>query len=529
MSKLIQRAGFFLIGLLISTDGFSARIIPVSDGGGGVGIIGPGGEAFLIYGEGSEQVSIKECVTNRTYFEKERGDCTSKDKDGTSIDTLSQADFASHLKLALSMTSIENYDDSTQEKIKLWHKNKLANIDQLIKDRDEISVVLALIEKIRLADGDKSVDMEEKLSLETKLTEIELKLEAHESFDEVHREINQWVSDLLASIMSVENLTVYSSAKDEKSFEFNILKGVVQIPLNANINHLIRVEPDEFKMGSPPDEDGRQRDEHQHSVILEQAFEMHANEETQFWWVYVMGYNPSLFQRKEHCPDTHREIEIRGNKLSLCPLHPVENVSWWSGVVYANRLSERKGLELVYDLSDMKFEGKAEEGTLKATGGKLWINTPGGQNIYNTEGFRFPTEAEWEYAARARTTTPFGLGENISINEVNYNGKYPYQSAKKGIYRGQTVSVTSLRSANQFGFSHMHGNVWEWIHDWYDRDYYEDSPKRNPLGPSGGSDRVIRGGGWYYGAVYLRSANRYVDGPGFRFVNVGLRLVRTAQ
>ena len=530
MSKLIQQAGFFLIGLLISTDGFSARIIPVSDGGGGVGIIGPRGEAFLIYGEGSDQVSIKECVTNRTYFEKERGDCIQKE--GTSIDTLSQADFESHLKLVMEITSLENYEDFTQKKIELWRKNKLVNIDQLMKNRDEIKADRALIEKIRLADGDESIDMEEKQALEAELTEIELKLGAYESFDEVHREINQWVADLLVSIMSTEELTVYSYAKDKKTFEFNVLRGTVQMPLNANINHLIRVEPGTFLMGSPSsfffslfDEAGRQEDEDQHSVTLEQAFEMQEFEETQFRWVYVMGYNPSRFQKKKHCPDTHTEIEIRGNKVSLCPLHPVERVSWWSGVVYANRLSEMRGLDPVYDLSDMDFAGNAEKGTLRALRGKLRINTPGGENIYNTEGFRFPTEAEWEYAVRAGTTSPFGLGENISTNEANYYGQYSYQITTWG----QTVSVTSLRSANRLGFSHMPGNVWEWVHDWYDGGYYEDSPERNPLGPSGGSSRVIRGGGWGNVAVRLRSANRGRGGPGYGDDDVGFRLVRTAQ
>ena len=515
---------------MVSIQGFSAQVITVSGEGGGLGIVGPQGETFVFYGEVSGEVSIKECLTNRTFFERSRYDCIKKK--GTEIETLYQADFKNHLKFVLNGLSIQHYDAASQVNLELWRKHKSATIDinQLRRDQDRIKVHLAQIERVILAYEAESANMEEKQALEWKLASIELQLEAHADFDGFDRKVNQWIDDLMAAIMSSEFFIVYNFAQHKRDFNFNALRGVTQTPIYFSnyTNDFIRLEPASFLMGSPSDEKGRDSDEYQHSVTLEYAFEMQATEETQWRWVHLMGYNPSRFQKEKHCSDTHKEIEIKGHKVSLCPTHPVEQVSWWSVVEYANRLSELRGLALVYDLSDIEFEGTAAEGTLKATRGELRINALD-DNIYNTKGFRLPTEAEWEYAARGGTTTAFGPGENISVDMANYDGRYPYRDAAKGIYRRQTVSVMTLSSSNGFGFSHMHRNVWEWAHDWYDSDYYHDSPEKNPLGPLGGSARILRGGSWGYNAVNLRSADRYGDGPGSRSDFVGFRLVRTAR
>ena len=531
MFKLVRLVGFFLVCLLLSIQGFSAQRITVSGEGGGLGIVGPQGETFVFYGEVSGEVFIKECLTNRTFFEKSRSDCIKKK--GTEIETLSQADFKNHLKFVLDWLSIQHYDAATRINLELWRKRKsksaAIDINKLRRDQDGIKVHLAQIERVILAYGAESANMEEKQAFEWELAIIELQLEAHADFDGFDRKVNQWIDDLMAAIMSLESFIVYNFAQHKRDFNFNVLRGVAQtsIYFSNHTNNFIRLEPVPFLMGSSLSEIGRDSDEYQHSVTLEYAFEMQATEETQLRWVYMMGHNPSRFQKEEHCSDTYKEIEIKGHKVSLCPTHPVERVSWWSVVVYANRLSEFRGLAPVYDLSDIEFEGTAAEGTLKATYGELRINAPD-DNIYNTKGFRLPTEAEWEYAARGGTTTAFGLGENISMDMANYNGRYPYRDAAEGIYRKQTVSVLSLSSSNGFGFSHMHGNVWEWAHDWYDLDYYH-SPEKNPLGPLGGSKRIFRGGSWFYDAVDLRSASRNHGRPGFRRGDVGFRLLRTAQ
>jgi len=137
--------------------------------------------------------------------------------------------------------------------------------------------------------------------------------------------------------------------------------------------------------------------------------------------------------------------------------------------------------------------------------------------------YRLPTEAEWEYACRAGTTTPFAFGNCLSTNEANYNGNYPLQGCPKGEYRGKTIPVASLK-ANAWGLYDMHGNVWEWCEDWYGD--YPTGSVVNPAGPNSGADRVLRGGSWSSIAKYCRSAYRSrLFAPGDRLGSAGFRLV----
>ncbi|MGH8552551.1 MAG: formylglycine-generating enzyme family protein, partial [Methylococcales bacterium] len=136
---------------------------------------------------------------------------------------------------------------------------------------------------------------------------------------------------------------------------------------------------------------------------------------------------------------------------------------------------------------------------------------------------RLPSEAEWEYACRAGSTTPFWFGRNITPEQVNYNGNYPYAGGKKGKYREETVAVKSL-PANRWGLYEMHGNVWEWCQDWYGE--YDAEAVIDPAGPAGGEARVLRGGGWINFARLARSACRSRDQPGYRDFDAGFRLAR---
>ena len=137
-------------------------------------------------------------------------------------------------------------------------------------------------------------------------------------------------------------------------------------------------------------------------------------------------------------------------------------------------------------------------------------------------GFRLPTEAEWEYAARGGTTTPFSTGNNLTTSQANYNGNYSYNSNAEGEYREKTMPVGSF-APNAWGLYDMHGNVWEWCSDRYGD--YSTSAQTNPKGPSSGACRVFRGGGWRRDAYFCRSAYRDTYTPDRCTYDIGFRLV----
>jgi formylglycine-generating enzyme required for sulfatase activity len=143
-----------------------------------------------------------------------------------------------------------------------------------------------------------------------------------------------------------------------------------------------------------------------------------------------------------------------------------------------------------------------------------WLSAQTGQT------YRLPSEAEWEYAARAGTTTPFSTGQCIGTDQANYDGNYPYQNCPKGEYRQQTVAVGSF-AANAFGLYDMHGNVWEWTCSAYTGKYdgNESSCKNNA------NTYVLRGGAWNGLAHFLRAAYRSRYSPDVRYGNLGFRVV----
>jgi len=137
-------------------------------------------------------------------------------------------------------------------------------------------------------------------------------------------------------------------------------------------------------------------------------------------------------------------------------------------------------------------------------------------------GCRLPTESEWEYACRAGTATPFYLGNNITTNQVNYNGDRPYHNYPKGENRQRTLPVGSFEP-NPWGLYDMHGNVSEWCSDWFSKEYVP--PTKDPKGSQTGISKILRGGSWCLHAYMARSANRDNDLPYFGYSSVGIRLV----
>ncbi len=236
---------------------------------------------------------------------------------------------------------------------------------------------------------------------------------------------------------------------------------------------LVWVPPGTFMMGSPESEEGRDDDEVQHQVTLTKGFWLGKYEVTQAQWKAVMGN--TVGQQRDRA---NKEWPLRGEGAD----YPIYYVSWDDCQAFIKRINAK------------------------------------GQGT-----FRLPTEAEWEYACRAGTQTPFYFGETISTEQANYDGDYTYGSGKKGVDRGKTTSVGSVRP-NAWGLHDMHGNVLEWCQDWYGS--YPSGSVTDPPGPSTGSYRVARGGCWSGSPRSCRSAIRSGRDPGTRSDLLGFRLAR---
>ena len=245
-------------------------------------------------------------------------------------------------------------------------------------------------------------------------------------------------------------------------------------------------------IGSPDSERQRQADETQHQVTLS-AFYVDPHEVTQQDYQAVMGTNPSHF---------------RGDNL------PVEQVTWYDAINYCNKLSEAQGLTPAYQI----------DGTTVT-----WNRA--------ADGYRLLTEAEWEYAARAGTQSVFYEGGQIVADQVNFCGSYPYLIEENYLshqnpevvtstYRQETMPVDGL-APNSWGLYHMEGNVSEWCFDYYGP--YDTAQNTDPSGPTSGSLRVNRGGGWNDFAKHVRSAYRSVTSPDTIEQNLGFRIARNAE
>jgi formylglycine-generating enzyme required for sulfatase activity len=223
---------------------------------------------------------------------------------------------------------------------------------------------------------------------------------------------------------------------------------------------LVLIPKGTFMMGSPIEEEGRNRGEEQHQVTIGKDYYLGVTEVTQGQYEKVMGTNPSYFQKRV----------IRKSDSSM---YPVESVSWEDAVEFCKKLS------------DLAEEKKADR-------------------VY-----RLPTEAEWEYACRAGSKAAYSFGANSKT--LDYYAWFGENS-------GNQTHPVGEKKANAWGLYDMHGNVYEWCSDWFGE--YPKGAVSDPSGPKGGTLRVYRGGGWHLEAARCRSASRsfgYLpDGRGFR-------------
>ncbi|MBD2439607.1 SUMF1/EgtB/PvdO family nonheme iron enzyme [Nostoc sp. FACHB-110] len=229
---------------------------------------------------------------------------------------------------------------------------------------------------------------------------------------------------------------------------------------------MVQIQGGTFMMGSPEGEKDRGSDESPQHQVKVSGFFMGKYEITQAQYQAIMEKNPSSF---------------KGEK------RPVEKVSWDDAVEFCKKLSQKTG-----------------------------------------RTYRLPSEAEWEYACRAGTTTPFYFGETITPELVNYNGNYPYGAAPKGEYRQQTTDVDKF-PPNAFGLCDMCGNIWEWCQDVYN-DSYQGAPRDGSAWLTGKDNniRMLRGGSWFRSARFCRSAYRYNFAREDRNLDAGFRVVAGA-
>lgn len=257
---------------------------------------------------------------------------------------------------------------------------------------------------------------------------------------------------------------------------------------------LVLIPPGEFTMGSHPLAVGSQEDETEHRVQLTKPFYAGVFEVSQGEFRAALGYDPSHFHT----------VQEGGNADGL----PVENLTWYEMIEFCNRLSEREKLPAFYEIDvKEKVDGRSKSAVVHLLGG---------------EGYRLPTEAEWEYLCRAGTVTRFYSGDSddgLLVNTAHVRGP---ESERR------TIPVGSF-APNAFGLHDTHGNVFEMVYDWYDEAFYRKSPRQNPVGSTNGYSRVIRGGSFKDPPSNARSANRGKVRPETTDIDRGFRIVRSAQ
>ena len=293
-----------------------------------------------------------------------------------------------------------------------------------------------------------------------------------------------------ATTLHIEGIATLGSSY-WADFEWNENRNVFQLSAYGEEEEppapegYVLIEGGTFTMGSPEDEPHRWwgDQELQHEVTLTRDFYLSTTEVTQAQWVSVMGSNPSFFSGCDNCP--------------------VEKITWYDAVDYCNALSIQEGLTPVYEVDGAEV---------------AWDPS--------AYGYRLPTEAEWEYACRAGTTTAFYNGPGINYGpgcyaDPNLDEIAWYCENSSGAKAGKRTQEVGQKLPNAWGLYDMSGNDWEWCWDWFAN--YTEDPVTDPTGPESGSARVGRGGGYFHYVGDCRSAARLHPRPTYSDEGLGLR------
>ncbi len=454
-------------------------------------LVGPDADVILFYKDGDEIV-IKVC--ERYSVIDKRSDCQSDLSIRVSVE-----DFKNRLKLALRVPDFDTLGQKEAEQLKAYREElNQQSVQDLERQRDEVQrqenrilgfvkryenpeIVKNCLDPSKTCEAESIPDPQELSDLRLRIEEFNKKINDGQGLSGAVKGLNSAIESLVDNVIGVEGDKIphLSYSRDKTGIEYSVLRSFVKPYVNISEVPFVPVKAGEFMMGSPGSEKGRDGDELRHRVILKKDFEISPIEVTQFQWFDVMGGNPSYFKEERYCPGSHMERD----GFSMCALFPVESVS---------HKDVKKFLKAYNERAERKGEGYE---------------------------YRLPTEAEWEYAARGGTTTAYSFGDNVSDLK-----KYGWYSENSG---GQT-RVVATKGPNPLGLYDVHGNVWEWVEDWYKEDYPV-GPLTDPRGPEDGSYRVLRGGSWFNFARNLRSANRGINRPEVRNRGIGFRLVRTPR
>ncbi len=251
---------------------------------------------------------------------------------------------------------------------------------------------------------------------------------------------------------------------------------------------MVSIPAGSFVMGSSSDESGSIAHERPQRTVNISAFQMSEMEVTQKQWEDIMGWNPSYYSGDDH---------------------PVECVNWFDCVSFCNKLSQANGYAQCYTMANVTYDDNH-------------IASADVSCNFDANGYRLPTEAEWEYACRAGTTTRFYTGDSDS--DLGRAGWYAGNS-------GSTTHTVGEKEPNAWGLYDMHGSVEEWCWDWYSSSYYgtRPDPDSDPTGPTSGDDRLVRGGHCNNLSQNCRSAHRWVHYPSYRYHNAGFRVARSSN